>query len=93
MSTVQVIRLEVAAPLGDAGQDSKQQAPEITLGPVSDIGAGPSNTTIHDEVPEPERVFQAIEPVITTPVTQTSKFIITSLLVLANIIQVIEINH
>lgn len=90
MSTVQVVRLEIATPPGDIARDSKQQAPETTVGPVSEIGTGPSNATIHDEDPDPERVFQAIEPVITTPVTQTSKFLITSLLVFANIIQVIH---
>lgn len=90
MSTVQVVRLEVATPPGHIAQGLKQHAPEITVGPVSDIGAGPSRASIHDEVPEPERVFQAIEPVITTPVTQTSKFLITSLLVFANIIQVFD---
>ena len=90
MSTVQVVRLEVATPPGDNAQSLEQHAPEITVGPVSDINAGPSNATVHDEVPGPERVFPAIEPVITTPVTQTSKFLITSLLVFANIVQVIN---
>lgn len=92
MSAVQVVELELATPITERPPGVESNESMQTSHSVAETVVGPSSASIY-EVTEvashPERVFEAITPVITSPVTQTTKFIITSLLITANIIQVI----
>lgn len=92
MSTVQTIELHQVSDTHrqprDLGPEPAHAVPSAGAACHQISGIEPPASVTVTPAPSPVRVFSAIEPVITSHVSQTTRFAIISLLVTANLIQV-----